>query len=185
MFMISVPFFLLFFSSPDNWWALLPAGSTASVGLMILLEGVGGPLLSGSVPPGFMFLGLAATFWVLWLRRRSSGTDWAKYPAIGLAISGILMIGLGGGMGYFWPVLLILGGIAILFLGFRSRKVSNRFVRWFMVDLRQPGFQSLPGPGRVFQVQVMTVWKDIHLAVGRKGSEFSRYPAAFAHTFQV
>ncbi len=124
MFMISLPFFLLFFSSPDNWWALLPAGSTASVGLLILLVGVGGPFLGGSVPPGVMFLGLAATFWVLWLRRRSSGTEWAKYPAIGLAIFGILMIVLGGGMGYFWPVLLILGGIAILILGFRSRKVG-------------------------------------------------------------
>jgi len=124
MFMISLPFFLLFFSSPDNWWALLPAGSTASVGLLILLVGIGGPFLGGSVPPGVMFLGLAATFWVLWLRRRSSGTEWAKYPAIGLAIFGILMIVLGGGMGYFWPVLLILGGIAILILGFRSRKVG-------------------------------------------------------------
>ena len=124
MFMISLPFFLLFFSSPDNWWALLPAGSTASVGLLILLVGVGGPLLSGSVPPGVMFLGLAATFWVLWLRRRSSETDWAKYPAIGLAIFGVLMIVLGGGMGYFWPVFLILGGIAILLLGFRTRKAG-------------------------------------------------------------
>jgi len=124
MFMISLPFFLMYFSSPDNWWALLPAGSTSSVGLLILLEGVGGPWLSGSAPAGFMFLGLATTFWVLWLRHRSLGTGWAKYSAFGLAITGILMIVLGGGLGYFWPLLLILGGLAILFMGIRSRKVG-------------------------------------------------------------
>jgi hypothetical protein len=124
MFMISLPFFLLFFSSPDNWWALLPAGATASVGLLILLVGVDWPNMEDTILVGVMFLGLAATFWVLWLRRRSSGTDWARYPAIGLAIFGILMIVLGGGMGYFWPVLLILGGVALLFMGIRSRKAE-------------------------------------------------------------
>ena len=122
MFMISLPFFLLFFSSQENWWALLPAGATASVGALILLVGVDWPGMEDTVPVGAMLLGLAATFWVLWLRRQSAGTDWARYPAIGLAIFGILLIVLGGGMGYFWPVLLILGGAAILFIGIRSRK---------------------------------------------------------------
>lgn len=124
MFMISLPFFLVYFSSPDSWWALLPAGSTASVGLLILLVGVDWPGMEDTVPVGAMFLGLAATFWALYLRRSSIGSGWARFPAIGLAIFGLLMIVLGGGMGNFWPLLLILAGLAVLFMGLKRRNVD-------------------------------------------------------------
>lgn len=124
MFMISLPFFLIYFSSADSWWALLPAGSTASVGLLILLVGVDWPGMEDTVPVGAMFLGLAATFWLLYRRRNTIGSDWARYPAIGLAVFGLLMIVLGGGMGDFWPVLLILAGVLVLLMGLRRRKTS-------------------------------------------------------------
>lgn len=124
MFMISLPFFLIYFTSTDSWWALLPAGSTASVGLLILLVGLDWPGMQDTIAVGAMFLGLAATFWGLYLRRSRIGTEWARFPAIALAIFGLLMAGLGGGMGSLWPVLLILGGVLMLLMGLRRRKTN-------------------------------------------------------------
>jgi FtsH-binding integral membrane protein len=44
---------------------------------------------------GVLLLGLAATFGVLWLRRKNQPTDWAKYPAVGLFVLSILAFILG------------------------------------------------------------------------------------------
>ncbi len=44
---------------------------------------------------GVLCLGLAATFGILWLRRKIEPTDWAKYPAAGLFVLSILAFILG------------------------------------------------------------------------------------------
>ena len=88
MFMLALPFFVTYFWSKVNWWALIPAGGFTSLGLMILLQFLvpeGKGYLFG-VFIGGLLLGLAATLGVLWLSRKTQPTDWARFPAVGLFV---------------------------------------------------------------------------------------------------
>ncbi len=124
LFAISLPFIVVYFISERNWWALIPAGVMASIGLAILLLGEGENIEANRVAlmNGVMFLGWAATFGGLWLRRAIQPTEWAKYPAIGLAIAALLAIGLGTNLKLLWPVFLIAGGLLLLFFSLRQKK---------------------------------------------------------------
>jgi hypothetical protein len=110
--LISLPFFVVYAWSITNWWALIPAGIMASIGLALLLTG-GNGLWVGFV----MFLGWALTFGVLWLRRTVQPTDWAKYPALGLALAAILILVFGSGpyQTLIGPIVLIVIGVALLY----------------------------------------------------------------------
>ncbi len=97
MFMLALPFFVVYFVSKKSWWALIPAGSFASIGLVIALDFLIPESLDTRVGifSGVLLLGLAATFGILWLRRKTEPTDWAKYPAAGLFVLSILAFILG------------------------------------------------------------------------------------------
>ena len=124
MFLFALPFFVIYFWSKNNWWALIPGGVFASIGLVVLLsmllpkmdkiwEGFFG---------GIFFLGLTATFAVLWLRRKTQPTDWAKYPAAGLLAAAVLAFILGNRFDDFWPAaVLLVVGVMLLLTAFRKR----------------------------------------------------------------
>jgi hypothetical protein len=97
MFMLALPFFVVYFVSKKSWWALIPAGSFASLGLAMVLDFLVQDSLDTRVGifSGVLLLGLAATFGILWLRRKTEPTDWAKYPAAGLFVLSILAFILG------------------------------------------------------------------------------------------
>ena len=38
LFMLALPFFVVYFWSKNNWWALIPAGGFTSIGMMVLLQ---------------------------------------------------------------------------------------------------------------------------------------------------
>jgi hypothetical protein len=104
---------------------LIPAGFVASVGLGILL--VGNTDLawnSSAVMYGIVFLGGAATFGTLWLRRATQPTDWAKYPAIGLALAALVAFALGSQANLIGPVLIIGAGAVLLYFSLRRRKAE-------------------------------------------------------------
>ncbi len=124
LFAIALPFFVVYFWTPKNWWALIPAGVLASVGLVTLLSSGGdGDDVRGAVVGGLLFLGLAATFFVLWLRRAAQPTRWAWLPAAILAtLSVIVLIG-GAGLTLLWPLIPLGVGLALLIFGLRPRKV--------------------------------------------------------------
>jgi hypothetical protein len=93
MIMLAIPFFLVYVLSKKSWWALIPAGVLTSIAVMIALP----VLVPGEhqnehigLYTGVMLLGSAITFGILWLRRKTEPTDWAKYPAAGLLVLSIL-----------------------------------------------------------------------------------------------
>jgi hypothetical protein len=97
MFMLALPFFVVYFVSKKSWWALIPAGILTSLGLAMVLDFLIQDSLDTQVGifSGVLLLGLAATFGILWLRRKTEPTDWAKYPAAGLFVLSILAFILG------------------------------------------------------------------------------------------
>jgi hypothetical protein len=101
MFLFALGFFGLVFWSKKNWWAIIPGGIFASIGLVsalnILVPYEGYPRLPGMLTWGFytwvLFLGLATTFGILWLRCKTLPTSWARYPAVGfLAVAALFII---------------------------------------------------------------------------------------------
>jgi len=64
--------------------------------------------LSWDVYIWVLFLGLAATFGVLWLLRKNQPTGWAKYPAASLLALAVLAFILGSHFQEVWMVTMIL-----------------------------------------------------------------------------
>ncbi len=63
---------------------------------------------------GVLLLGFGLTFGLLWLRRATQTTDWAKYPAIGLLAASLLSFILGKNFQDYWAVILLVVGILLV-----------------------------------------------------------------------
>lgn len=118
MFLFALSSIVFAIWSKKNWWAIIPGGIFASIGLVAGLEALI-PHEEFSSPPftvhwgvysWVMFLGLAVTFGVLWLLRKTQPTDWAKYPATGLAVIAVQCLILGS---RFQETCMITGIVAI------------------------------------------------------------------------
>jgi len=99
MLLLALPFFVVYFVSKKSWWALIPAGSLISIGLVIALQFLTPGKQSALIGifSGLLFLGLSITFAILWLRRSTQPTDWAKYPAAGFLLLAVVAFILGNG----------------------------------------------------------------------------------------
>jgi len=121
LFLLALPFFVAYFWSKKNWWALIPAGFLTSNGLVVALSIFvknDHNTMTG-IYIGTMLLGFAVTMGVLWLRRGLQPTGWAKYPAAGLLVLAVVAFFLGNG----WQALsqntkavIFAAGSAVLFL---------------------------------------------------------------------
>jgi hypothetical protein len=116
--------------SQKNWWAIIPGGIFASLGLAVVVE-ILIPHEEYPTPPNtitwgvyiwVLFLGLAATFGALWLLRKAQPTDWAKYPAAGLLALAVLALILGSRFQEVWQVTMLLVFGATLMLALFGRK---------------------------------------------------------------
>ncbi|HJS29058.1 MAG TPA: hypothetical protein VJ768_05530 [Anaerolineales bacterium] len=122
LFAIALPFWAAFILSPRSWWAVIPAGILTSLSLMVYLTSrwnFGD--LSFALLNGFLSLGIALTFFVVWLRRGSSQVDWAKYPALFFLVAGLFAIGAGLDFVIYWPFLLIAAGALVLLLALKPK----------------------------------------------------------------
>jgi hypothetical protein len=92
MIMLAIPFFVAYVVSKKSWWALIPAGVLTSIAAMVALMVLVPDNQNAYIGlySGVMCFGLAVTFAILWLRRKSGSTDWAKYPAAGLFVLSLL-----------------------------------------------------------------------------------------------
>jgi hypothetical protein len=116
--------------SMKNWWAIIPGGIFASlslvVALVILVPQEDYPVLPHTLHWGVyswaLFLSLAVTFGVLWLLRKTQPTDWAKYPATGLAVIAVQCFVLGSRFQEAYMISFLVAIGAMLMLALFTRK---------------------------------------------------------------
>lgn len=117
---VALPFFVLYVRSPNNWWAIIPAG-VMTVLAVIAAFAVAGAIQNekqGGYANAFLMFGLAAIFTVIWLRH---GKAWGRVAAIILAAVGVASLFFVTYTQYIWPLAIILAGGYLLFTSLKSR----------------------------------------------------------------
>jgi hypothetical protein len=119
---VALPFYVLYFRSADNWWAIIPAGAMTTVSLVATaaIAGLIDDEASGGYANAFLMVGLAATFAVLWLKHSK---DWARIVTVILAVLAVASVFFFNYYEIFWPVAIILGGLYLFVTALRPRTV--------------------------------------------------------------
>jgi hypothetical protein len=116
---IGASFLLIYFLRRDFWWALIPAGTLLTLGVVALLS----DLIPGLEVGAVFFLGLAATFALLTFVPTDEGR--MKWPWIPAGILGglalIVLMSAGNLAGIAVPVVLILAGLFLVARNFLAR----------------------------------------------------------------
>ncbi len=109
---IGLAFWVIFVVRRDFWWAIIPAGTLSTLALVAILA----DRLQGEVVGGLLFLGLAATFGLVYvLTGHESRQRWAIIPAGILGVLGLLLtLSMGGLVNYIWALALIGAGVFLL-----------------------------------------------------------------------
>ncbi len=109
--LLGLAFVLVYLSDRRHWWAIIPGGVLLTLAGVTLISNEG--VLAG----GVFFLGMAATFGLLWILPKPAGRlNWALYPAGILVVIGLLVIlGATNLINFVWPVALLVGGGFILY----------------------------------------------------------------------
>ena len=119
---ISLAFWVIFALRRENWWAVIPGGVLLTLAVVAGLAKAAGGIARG----GLFFLGLAATFGLVYLLPTPEGRmKWAIIPAGILGAVGILIIlAATSVINYLWPVALILVGFYLVYRSFTSRRAQ-------------------------------------------------------------
>jgi len=117
---IALPFFVVYFRSNENWWAIIPAGvmTTLSIIAGLAIAGLIRNENQGGYANALLMGGLAVTFTVVWLRHAK---EWAKVVTIVLAALAVASIFFASYAEIFWPVAIILAGGYLLFTAMRPK----------------------------------------------------------------
>lgn len=129
LFAIALPFFLLYFRSLENWWAIIPAGSITVISIIAALaiagfihDGNPGRSIDERYVNALLMGGLAVPFAVVWLRHAK---PWAKMVTIALAAVAVASMFFANSSQLFWPVAIILVGIYLFYTALRPRAVGS------------------------------------------------------------
>ena len=116
---IALAFWMIYLSNPEHWWAVIPGGVLLTLAVVSGLS----PVLEGIETGGIFFFGLGLTFALLaFLPTPEGRLTWSLIPALVFLIVGVFMTAAATQLiNYVWPVLLILGGLYLLFRTFGSR----------------------------------------------------------------
>lgn len=114
--MLGLAFLLVYIFHPVHWWAIIPSGALFTLSSVSLLPNKGA--LSG----GVFFLGIALTFWLVYILPKPVGRlVWALFPSGILFVLGILfLLGSTSLIAYFWPAALLAVGCGILAYALRK-----------------------------------------------------------------
>lgn len=109
---IGLAFWVIYAVRREFWWALIPAGTLSTLAVVAALSESADGMATG----GIFFLGLAATFGLVYLLSGAEDRQrWALIPAGILAAIGLLLtLSLGGLVNYVWAVGLIIAGVILL-----------------------------------------------------------------------
>lgn len=116
---IALPFWLIYITKREFWWAVIPAGTLTSITLVILLS----EFVDGGIAGGMFLLGLALTFGLVYILPTPEGKmTWAIYPAaVLLVLSMITLVTTSPMFNFVWPLVLVAAGVYLIV---RTRKVS-------------------------------------------------------------
>lgn len=120
LFAIALPFFVVYFRSNENWWAIIPAGvmTTLSIIAGLAIAGLIRNENQGGYANAFLMFGLAVTFAVVWLRHAK---EWAKVVTIVLSALAVASVFFATYSEIIWPVAIILAGGYLLFTAMRPK----------------------------------------------------------------
>ena len=119
---IALPFFILYFRSTENWWAIIPAGVMTVLAVITALA-IAGWIRNadqGGYANALLMGGLAVTFGIVWLRHAK---EWAKIVAVVLALVAVASVFFVSYYEIFWPFTIILGGVYLLYTALRPKTV--------------------------------------------------------------
>jgi hypothetical protein len=111
--MIGLSFLVIYLIRRDFWWAVIPGGVLATLAVVALTSS---SIDEGTASGGLFFLGLAATFLVVYFLPTPEGRmQWALWPAGILGLIGMIVLaGAGGVASYIFPLFLVgVGGFMI------------------------------------------------------------------------
>jgi hypothetical protein len=122
---IGLAFLVVYLNNRSFWWAIIPGGVLFTLAIVAGLSDT----IPGLETGGIFFLGIGATFALLGVLPTEGSVPthslrWAFIPAAVLIIMGLLITAASASLiNYFWPVVLILGGIYLIFHSLKSRRV--------------------------------------------------------------
>ncbi len=121
-FAIALPFFVVYFRSPENWWAIIPAGvmTTLTIITTLAIAGLIRNAEQGGYANAILLGGIAVTFAIVWLRNEKA---WAKVVTIILAALAVASVFLAAYTEIFWPMAIILAGGYLLYTAMRPKAV--------------------------------------------------------------
>lgn len=120
LFAVALPFFIVYFRSLENWWAIIPAGSMTVIAIIAALA-ISGLIRNeneGGYANALLMGGLAATFAVVWLRHAK---PWAKIVTIILAALAVGSVFFATYSQILWPVAIILVGVYLFYTALRPK----------------------------------------------------------------
>lgn len=116
---IGLSFWAIYLIRRDYWWAIIPGGALVTLAAVAAISELMGAREAGTI----FFVGLAITFGLVYLLPTPRGRmSWALIPAGLLLLIAILTAtSLTFLSSVVWPIVLILGGLYLLFRAMRSR----------------------------------------------------------------
>lgn len=108
---VGLPFILIYITHRQHWWAIIPGGVLLTLAGVTLVDN------NTALGGGLFFLGLAATFGLVYILPKPDGKQkWALYPAGILFLLAVLVsLGAADFMSYVGPLaLLIIGGYVLI-----------------------------------------------------------------------
>lgn len=120
LFAVALPFFIVYFRSAQNWWAIIPAGALTTVSIIaaLAIAGLIRNANEGGYANALLMGGLAVTFAVVWLRHAKA---WARVVTIVLALVAVASVFFASYSQIFWPLAIILVGIYLFYTALRPK----------------------------------------------------------------